>query len=140
MAQEGNANVAAQSSDPTVFNPSSGEAGASSVNIQLVFDASGSMAEDIGGETKIDAARRAMKQVIGTLPADNPRLNVGFRVFGHKGDNTDAGKAESCQSTELLVPINGVNADLLRQQVDLYAPTGWTPISLALQNAGEDMQ
>jgi hypothetical protein len=127
-------------SQPVVFTPAKGDAAQQTVNIQLVFDSSGSMAEDIGGETKITAARRAMERVIEQLDAANPNLNVGFRVFGHQGDNTEAGKAVSCQSTELLVPVSGVNKDLLRQQTNAWEPTGWTPISLALQRAGEDLQ
>ena len=131
-------------SEPTtgqtvVFAPED-EAAQQTVNIQLVFDASGSMAEDIGGETKIAAARRAIERVIDQLETDNPNLNVGFRVFGHEGDNTEAGKALSCQSTELLVPMDGVNTTLLQEQTNAWEPTGWTPISLALQRAGEDMQ
>jgi Ca-activated chloride channel family protein len=121
-----------------MFAPGEDQSNRTTVNIQLVFDASGSMAENIGGEMKIQAARRSMEQVINTLPADNPDLNVGFRVFGHRGDNTEAGRAESCQSTELLVPITGVNHVQLRQQANAWQPTGWTPISLALQNAGND--
>lgn len=110
-------------------------------NIELVFDASGSMAEDAGGgETRITAARRAIEQIIASLPDGQQNLNVGFRVFGHKGNNTDAGKAESCASTDLYVPMQGVNKDALRSQASVYKPTGWTPISLALQKAGEDLQ
>ena len=125
---------------PIVFVPDTDAATQQTVNIQLVFDASGSMAEDIGGETKIAAARRAMERMIDQLETDNPNLNVGFRVFGHKGDNTKAGKALSCQSTDLLVPLDSVDTTLLREQTNAWEPTGWTPISLALQQAGEDMQ
>ncbi|MCU0492300.1 MAG: VWA domain-containing protein, partial [Chloroflexaceae bacterium] len=125
---------------PTTFRPEGGEAARQTVNIQLVFDASGSMAEQIGSETRIEAARKAIQQVIDKLPDDaGDKLNVGFRVFGHQGDNTQAGRAESCQSTELLVPVQGVNKDLLRQQALSWEPTGWTPITLALQKAGESM-
>ena len=101
---------------PAVFAPDAEEAAQQTVNIQLVFDASGSMAEDIGGETKITAARRAMERVIDQLETDNPNLHVGFGVFGHEGDNTEAGKALSCQSTDLLVPLDGVNTSLLRNR------------------------
>jgi hypothetical protein len=123
----------------TIFRPAEGEAAQVTTNIQLVFDASGSMAQRIGGETKIQAARRAMERIIDTLP-DNPDLNVGFRVFGHEGDSSEAQKARSCQSTALLAPMQGVNKALLRQQAQAWQPTGWTPISLALQRAGEDFQ
>jgi Mg-chelatase subunit ChlD len=123
----------------TVFRPAEGEAARIITNIQLVFDSSGSMAQRIGNETKIQAAQRAMERIINTLP-DNPDLNVGFRVFGHEGDSSEAQKARSCQSTALLVPVQGVNKELLRQQARAWKPTGWTPISLALQKAGEDLQ
>jgi hypothetical protein len=76
----------------TIFRPAEGEAAQVTTNIQLVFDASGSMAQRIGGETKIQAARRAMERIIDTLP-DNPDLNVGFRVFGHEGDSSEAQKS-----------------------------------------------
>jgi Mg-chelatase subunit ChlD len=124
-----------------VFQPSDSAEASPTINVQLIFDASGSMAEDIGGETKIEAARRAMENLIAQIPEDaGDKLNVGFRVFGHLGDNTDAGRAESCQSTELLVPLDGVDKAALGQQALAWEPTGWTPISLALQKAGEDMQ
>jgi hypothetical protein len=109
------------------------------VNLELVFDSSGSMAEDLGGETKIDAAKSVLNDVIDSIPVRSG-INVGFRVFGHKGTNTEAGKAESCQSSDLLVPIKGVDKPKLKQQVATYQPTGWTPIALSLQRAGKDFK
>jgi hypothetical protein len=109
------------------------------VNLELVFDSSGSMAEDLGGVTKIDAAKQVLNDVIDAIP-ERPGINVGFRVFGHKGNNTEAGRAESCQSSDLLVPMKGVNKTLLRQQVATYQPTGWTPIALSLERAGQDFE
>lgn len=123
----------------TVFRPVEGEAARIITNIQLVFDSSGSMAQRVGNETKIQAAQRAMERIIDTLP-DSPDLNVGFRVFGHEGDSSQAQRARSCQSTALLVPVQGVNKELLRQQARAWKPAGWTPISLALQKAGEDLK
>ncbi|MET0908627.1 MAG: VWA domain-containing protein [Ilumatobacteraceae bacterium] len=111
----------------------------SQVNVELMMDSSGSMgAETDTGEPRIDAAKRVLNQVIDAIPEDRPGINVGFRVFGHEGDNTEARRAESCQSSELTVPVEGVNKDALRQQVADYAPVGWTPIGLSLQRAGAD--
>ena len=85
------------------------------VNVELMMDSSGSMAAATDtGEPRIDAAKRVLNQVIDAIPADRPEINVGFRVFGHKGDNTEAGRAESCQSSELTVPVEGVDKDALR--------------------------
>lgn len=112
---------------------------ATTVNIELIFDASGSMAETLGSETRIAAARRAMNQVVNQLPTDNVRLNVGFRVYGHRGDSSEAARAESCRSSELFVPIQGVNRELLTQMVSTYEPAGWTPIATSLELAGQDL-
>jgi hypothetical protein len=109
------------------------------VNVQLMMDSSGSMgAATDTGEPRIDAAKRVLNQVIDAIPEDRPEINVGFRVFGHLGDNTEAGRAESCQSSELTVPVDGVDKDALRQQVADYAPVGWTPIGLSLERAEAD--
>jgi hypothetical protein len=108
------------------------------VNVELVLDASGSMAEEIApGQTRIDAAKDVLTEVIASLP-EQEGINVGFRVYGHKGNNTEAGKAESCKSTELRVPIDGVNKKALQAEVDAYEPVGWTPIALSLNQAAND--
>jgi von Willebrand factor type A domain len=109
------------------------------VNVELIMDSSGSMAAETDtGEPRIDAAKRVLNQVIDAIPVDRPELNVGFRVFGHLGDNTEAGREESCQSSELTVPVDGVDKDALREQVANYAPVGWTPIGLSLERAAAD--
>ena len=108
------------------------------VNVELILDSSGSMAEELeSGQTRIDAAKEVLTNVIEQLP-ERENINVGFRVYGHKGNNTEAGKTESCRSTELQVPINGVDKPALQAQVDAYEPVGWTPLSLSLREAGED--
>ncbi len=124
--------MAAQN-DPT-------QANTRTVNVELILDASGSMAQQVGnGETRMQAAKRVMNDVIDALP-DREGVNVGFRVYGYKGNNTEAGKAESCASSDLLVPIDGVNKDALRKQVASFDPTGWTPIAESLKRAGNDFK
>jgi hypothetical protein len=62
--------------------------------VAVVFDASGSMLQRIGGERRIDIG----KQAVGTLVRDVLPASVGFslRVFGHK-------EADSCR-TDLEIP------------------------------------
>ena len=99
------------------------------VNLELILDLSGSMARDIGGgETRMEAAKRVMNDVIDALP-EREGVNVGFRIYGHLGNNTEAGRDVSCQSSELVVPIQGVNKPALRDQVAAAQPIGWTPIA-----------
>jgi hypothetical protein len=108
------------------------------VNVELILDLSGSMSADVGGgETRMEAAQRVLDDVIDALP-EGDGVNVGLRVYGHRGDNTEAQRETSCRSTELVVPMNGVDKDALRQQVEAARPIGWTPIALSLQEAGGD--
>jgi hypothetical protein len=62
--------------------------------VAVVFDASGSMLQRIGGERRIDVA----KQAVATLVREVLPASVGFslRVFGHK-------EADSCR-TDLEIP------------------------------------
>ncbi len=121
---------------PTATTASTGTG--NQVNVELILDSSGSMAEEIAaGQTRIDAAKNALNEVIDILP-EREGINVGFRVYGHEGNNTQSGRAVSCQSTELRVPIDGVNKDALRAEVDAFEPVGWTPIALSLNEAAND--
>jgi hypothetical protein len=108
------------------------------VNVELILDSSGSMAERLNsGQTRIDAAKDVLTNVISQLP-EQTGVNVGFRVYGHQGNNNESGKAVSCKSTELKVPIKGVDKKALQSEVDAYEPVGWTPLALSLQESGKD--
>lgn len=115
-----------------------GTASGKTVNVELIVDASGSMgAATDTGTLRIDAAKQVLNEVIAAIP-NVDGVNVGLRVYGHRGDNTEAGRPESCQSTELLVPLDGVDASGLKAQVEAIQPVGWTPLGLALQEAAND--
>ena len=109
----------------------------SEVNVELILDASGSMAQRIGGETRMAIAKRVLRDVIAAIP-EREGINVGFRLYGQHGDNSAAGKAASCRGSDLLVPIEGVDKAALEDAVDEARPTGWTPLALSLQRAGQD--
>ena len=111
----------------------------STVNVELILDASGSMEQRIGGETRMQIAKRVLKDVLAAIP-DREGINVGFRIYGHQGDNTTSGKAVSCRSSELRVPIDGVDRAALDSQVDLARSTGWTPLARSLTLAGRDFE
>ncbi|MEA2514816.1 MAG: Ca-activated chloride channel, partial [Thermomicrobiales bacterium] len=113
---------------------------ATAINVELILDSSGSMEQDVGGgETRMQAAKRVMKDVIAAIP-EREGINVGFRIYGHKGNNTEAGRAESCQSSDLLVPIEGVDKEALNAQVDAAKSTGWTPLTLSLERGAQDFK
>ncbi len=85
----------------------------------------------------MDAAKTVLKQVIAEIP-DVDGVNVGLRVYGHLGDNTEAGRQISCGASDLLVPMSGVDTSALNAQVDLLQPIGWTPIGYSLLQAQQD--
>ena len=115
-----------------------GSSAAAVANVQFVIDSSGSMAEEVEpGSTRMEAAQEVMTDVIASLP-EQDGVNVGLRVYGHKGSNTEAGRPESCRSTELKVPVQGVDKVLLQEEVDALAPVGWTPLALSLKSAAAD--
>lgn len=108
------------------------------LNIDIVFDVSGSMAQVIDtGETRMEAAKRVLRSVVESIP-EQEGVNVGFRVFGQEGDNTEAGREASCNSSRQLVDIDGVRKGDLFDAIDEAQPVGWTPIALALESSAED--
>lgn len=114
------------------------EEGLGVVNLEIILDVSGSMGQVLPtGETRMDAAKRVLGDVVAGIP-DRDGINVGLRIYGHEGDNTEAGAAVSCPSSELVVPLSGVEKDALNAAVLQLQPTGWTPIALSLERAGED--
>lgn len=101
----------------------------------LVLDSSGSMAERAaGGQTKINAAKTALRTVVDELPDE---AEVGLRVFGSRVfSRTDPG---ACEDTEVIVEPGTGNRDELRQAISAYRPYGETPIPRALEEAARDL-
>ncbi|MBA8794813.1 Ca-activated chloride channel family protein [Friedmanniella endophytica] len=102
--------------------------------LMLVLDSSGSMAQKSQGEVKIDAARKALTQTVGSLPAS---VNVGFRVFGATVFN--AGDKGACTDSQLKVPVGTDNQGQLDAAIKAVKPYGETPIGYALQQAAKDL-
>jgi len=79
-------------------------------NIVIVFDDSGSMSNNLGGISKIDAAKIALSGVLKDIPE---KTNVGLVSF-HRGWLYD------------LQPVNKV---LLERAINSITPDGGTPLS-----------
>lgn len=103
--------------------------------MMLVLDSSGSMSEATpDGGTRIDAAKGALREVIGGLPDDQ---EVGLRVYGAEVfSQNDPG---ACTDSQLIVEPGTGNRDQLTGALDGYEPYGETPIGYALQEAGKDL-
>ncbi|MEN0650468.1 VWA domain-containing protein [Caldifermentibacillus hisashii] len=106
------------------------------LNIVFIIDASGSMAQKINGKEKMASAKDSILNFVNKLPKD---AKVGIRVYGHKGTGSDADKALSCSSSELVYPISNYNAGEFQAALNKFSPSGWTPIGLALREAKNDL-
>lgn len=98
-------------------------------NILIILDASYSMIEPIGNDSKMEIAKRVVINTVKNLPPDT---RVGLRVYGHKIGLIGL---YPCRKTELLVPVNFNTANEIIDKVRRIQPTGQTPISFSLQTA-----
>mgnify|MGYP003520091781 CR=1 FL=1 len=106
------------------------------LNVLVILDASGSMGNMEGNQTRMNAAKKAITEFVKGLPAE---ANVGLRIYGHQGTGSNADKALSCSSSELIYPLSSYDAASFEQALSKATPAGWTPISLALTEAQKDL-
>ena len=105
---------------------------ATPAEIEIVFDASGSMNEPSGSTTKLTAAKEALVSLADEISSD---AKVGFRIFG-KTPISDYN--QSCRDSLLVMPISPFNKDLMTSQVQNLTAHGSTPIGYSLQLAAQD--
>ncbi|MFS0919823.1 vWA domain-containing protein [Brevibacillus sp. 179-C 1.1 NHS] len=105
-------------------------------NVEIILDASGSMAGKIGDKTKMQLAKEAIKEFAEALPKE---AKISLRVYGHKGSNADEHKQLSCSSSDLIFPLQSVDSKGLKQALELVEPTGWTSIAHSLRLAQQDL-
>lgn len=96
-------------------------------NLVLILDASGSMWGRVGNETKIEAARRVVRGLVGKLPAD---ARLGLVAYGHR-------KKGDCSDIETLVAPGSADANEVPARVDKLNPLGMTPITKSFEQAAE---
>ncbi|WP_084783108.1 vWA domain-containing protein [Bacillus dakarensis] len=106
------------------------------LNVEILLDGSGSMANIINGRSMMDIAKESIKEFAASLPEGT---NIALRVYGHKGTGSDADKKLSCSSNELIYEMNSYNADALGQALNGIKPAGWTPLAKAIEEAKNDL-
>jgi Ca-activated chloride channel family protein len=96
----------------------------------IVFDASGSMWGQIGGETKISIAQKTLSEVLADLPA---AVELGFVAYGHR-------EKGNCADIELIVPPGGATGSTIAAAANRLTPLGKTPISDAVRQAAAELR
>ena len=101
--------------------------------IEIVFDASGSMNEAIAGVSKMDTAKQALTTIASQIPAGS---SVGLRVFGVTPVRENI--RESCTDSQLLIPIGQYDAGRMISLVQPLKSYGMTALGYSLEKAGAD--
>jgi Mg-chelatase subunit ChlD len=98
--------------------------------VELVLDASGSMLQRIGGERRIDIARRALGALTREIPSGT---GFALRVFGHR-------EADSCR-TDLEIPLAPIDVAAATQRIDRIDAKNLakTPIAASLELVKDDL-
>jgi hypothetical protein len=103
-------------------------------NLEIVLDVSGSMNTKLGESTRWSTALQVLKDVLTTLPDD---LNVGLRVYGHRYSSKSA---QTCQDTELLVPIAKLDREQIVKATSELKPRGETPLVRSVLKTVDDLK
>ncbi|MFO7296627.1 MAG: VWA domain-containing protein, partial [Clostridia bacterium] len=106
------------------------------VNVEILLDASGSMAGRVSGGVKMDLAKEAIRDFVSKLPEG---VQVALRVYGHKGSNQQKDKELSCKSTEVVYPLGAYDESSFQKSLDKFRPSGWTPLAAAIEQAKSDL-
>ncbi|HET9957423.1 MAG TPA: VWA domain-containing protein [Polyangiaceae bacterium] len=100
------------------------------VDLYIMFDQSGSMLNDVGGMTRLDAVRQAVTTFL--RDSGGAAIGVGIGYFG-----TQPIGQVSCNAADYsrpAVPVS-LNHELVIQSVSGREPTGETPTAAALTGA-----
>jgi hypothetical protein len=96
------------------------------------MDASGSMNARLpSGETRIEVARRAIKDVAGSTPAGT---QLSLRLYGAQSPAS----RKNCEDTHLAVPSGPADAAAIAASVEDAKAQGYTPIAHSLEQAQAD--
>lgn len=114
---------------PGLISVSGGSASAGSA-VEVIFDASGSMLQRMGGQRRIDIAKRALNHLASEILPRNSRF--ALRVFGREID--------SCQ-TDLDIRLGPLSTAAVSHAMAILDVKNMarTPIGASIEKAAEDL-
>lgn len=104
-------------------------------NVEIILDASGSMAAEIDGTSMMQLAKESIEKFADSLPDE---ANVALRVYGYEGTGSDADKELSCSSNKLFYEMEPYDSKKFGEALGQFEPSGWTPVAESLLKAKED--
>lgn len=103
--------------------------------ILFVFDASNSMNQKWGRESRFITAKRILSNAIDSLEGV-PDLELALRVYGHQSPVTST--YQDCADTKLEVPFAPNNHTAILNKIKTIRAKGTTPIARSLEAAAGD--
>ena len=80
--------------------------------VMIILDGSGSMWGKTGDQTKIEAAKQVVSQLVPSLPAE---VKLGLAAYGHR-------RKGSCEDIEIIIPGGSSDRERLLEQVHQISP------------------
>ncbi len=114
--------------------PMAAPAGAAG-SVALVLDASGSMNARLPeGKTRIEAAKIAVEDLVGKLPADT---RLSFWAYGHQSPTAK----HDCRDTQRIVAsdVIGTNKESVLASAQAIKAQGYTPITYVIKLVADDL-
>lgn len=103
----------------------------------VILDASGSMlADDAGGQTRMEAAKTATSKFAGSVSEDS---EIGFMVYGTEVGNSPEEREAGCQDITTLLPVQAGNSAKIPAEVGKVQASGHTPMGPALRQAADEL-
>lgn len=103
--------------------------------ILFVLDASNSMNEKWGTQSRILTAKKILSNAVDSLRGV-PNLELALRIYGHQSPITPT--FQDCNDTKLEIPFGKNNHQAILDKVKTTQAKGTTPIALSLEQAADD--
>jgi len=103
--------------------------------ILFVFDASNSMNEKWGRDTRLNIAKDILIRSVDSLRGAG-NLELALRIYGHQDHVTPT--YQNCEDTRLEVPFSKNNHTLIINKIKATRAKGTTPIARSLEAAADD--
>lgn len=104
--------------------------------VMVVLDASGSMKQTDAPGSRIDAAKRAVGDLVTALPPD---ARVGLTVYGTGTGSSTAEKAAGCRDIRQLIEVQPLDRAAFGRAVAGIRASGYTPIGESLRAAARGL-
>lgn len=105
------------------------------VYVEVILDASGSMAGKVEGRRKMDIAKEIVRDIVNEVFSEEREdLEFALRVYGHRSPKD----LKDCKDSALEHPFGKLNVKQLNDILSGLKPVGYTPIAYSLTQAAND--